>query len=108
MAYEVIARISLEDKGPVTHKGYIVSGTSFNPETDPDIGDIVELVPANKNLKQKSTKEVIKEAAHVLLDSVLKLIEKDPHSWSNRPCQTCRTVSSILGKPFGCEKKRNG
>ncbi len=38
----------------------------------------------------------------------LELIEKDPHQWSNLPCPTCRTISTIVGSPFGCETRRRG
>lgn len=41
----------------------------------------------------------------VLAESVASVIEKDPHQWSSRPCQTCRVVSGLLGRPFGCERK---
>jgi hypothetical protein len=30
------------------------------------------------------------------------LIQADPHQWSTRGCQTCRTVSGLIEKPFGC------
>lgn len=33
---------------------------------------------------------------------VAKCIESDPHVFGTRPCQTCRVVSSVLGRPFGC------
>lgn len=39
------------------------------------------------------------------LDEVLRLIEQDPHGWSKRPCETCRQISAIGGRPFGCVKK---
>lgn len=34
--------------------------------------------------------------------AILDLIQADPHSWSARPCSTCRAVGSIVGQPFGC------
>lgn len=46
--------------------------------------------------------ELIKAAARVLMDSVLQLIQDDPHMWSDRPCPTCRTISSIVEHKFGC------
>lgn len=48
------------------------------------------------------TVEVVQAAAQVLVDAVLRLLQDDPHSWSKRPCATCRAVSNIVGKPFGC------
>lgn len=38
--------------------------------------------------------------------AVLRLIESDPHQWSARPCQTCRAVSTLAGRAFGCEAVR--
>ncbi len=51
-----------------------------------------------------SIKDIIKEAAKILSDAALDLIEKDPHQYSKRPCDTCRTISNLIGRPFGCEK----
>lgn len=52
-------------------------------------------------------KKVIQEAAQMLMDAVLRILQEDPHSWSDRPCESCRTISSIVNKPFGCyEYKR--
>ncbi len=34
--------------------------------------------------------------------AAFKLIEADPHQWSSRPCQTCRAVSLLIGRDFGC------
>lgn len=39
---------------------------------------------------------------------IAKLIEADPHQWSSRPCPTCRAVTIILGRPFGCSAKAKG
>jgi len=50
-------------------------------------------------------REVITAAAEMLVDAALRAIEADPHQWSTRPCQTCRTVSALVGRAFGCEKK---
>jgi hypothetical protein len=41
----------------------------------------------------------------VLAESVASVIERDPHQYSSRPCQTCRVVSGLLGRSFGCEKR---
>lgn len=46
--------------------------------------------------------EVIRAAVNVQMDSILRLMYEDPHQWSNRPCNTCRAITAILGKPFGC------
>lgn len=60
----------------------------------------------------ETEKKVIKAAVNIIVESVLNLIQKDPHQWSARPCSTCRAISSIINKPFGCilyaiEKKKN-
>jgi hypothetical protein len=39
-------------------------------------------------------------------DAILRLLQVDPHQFSTRPCQTCRAVSALAGKPFGCELPR--
>jgi hypothetical protein len=41
-------------------------------------------------------------------EAIARLIEADPHQWSSRPCQTCHSVSGLLGRPFGCEAKKKG
>jgi hypothetical protein len=43
----------------------------------------------------------------VLAETVASVVEADPHQWSARPCQSCRVVSGLLGRPFGCEKRRD-
>lgn len=44
------------------------------------------------------------------LIAILTLIESDPHQWSTRPCATCRAITVLARKDFGCialaEKKR--
>lgn len=47
------------------------------------------------------------EAAVPVSEIVARLIESDPHSWSSRPCQTCQSVTNLIGRPFGCNKKAN-
>lgn len=37
-----------------------------------------------------------------LAEAVARVFERDPHSWSNRGCQTCKAVSAILDRDFGC------
>jgi len=62
--------------------------------------------------KERATavdKEIVKvkenEVLRALAESVAAVIESDPHQWSSRPCQTCRVISGLLGRPFGCEKR---
>lgn len=42
------------------------------------------------------------EQYNLLIDALTDLIYNDPHQWSTRGCQTCRAISSIIKKPFGC------
>lgn len=44
----------------------------------------------------------IREAARVILGVGADVLYQDPHQWSDRPCQTCRAVTDLLGAPFGC------
>ncbi len=57
---------------------------------------------ADEAEKVEVAKTVIKAAASVLIDAVLSILQDDPHQWSDRPCETCRNIGSIVGKPFGC------
>lgn len=49
-----------------------------------------------------TTEDVIKAAANVLIEAAMDLLYQDPHKWSDRPCPTCRPITTLLGKPFGC------
>lgn len=40
-----------------------------------------------------------------VFETVLRLIEGDSHSHGKRACETCRAVSIIANRPFGCFKK---
>jgi len=53
----------------------------------------------------EDTKEVMQACVDILITATLDLIQEDPHQWSDRPCPTCRAVSSLIGKPFGCYLK---
>ena len=37
---------------------------------------------------------------------VARLLEIDPHAFSTRPCQTCTTVTAVLGRDYGCVARR--
>ena len=39
------------------------------------------------------------------LRAALASLEVDNHYWSTRPCQTCREISEVLGRPYGCYVK---
>lgn len=45
------------------------------------------------------------DPAEQRLQVVCDLLQVDNHYWDTRPCQTCRNVTQLLGKPFGCVKK---
>jgi hypothetical protein len=54
---------------------------------------------------------ILKGAARIIMGAALDLIQSDPHQWSERPCSTCRAVTALLGRPFGCilyEEERKG
>ena len=34
----------------------------------------------------------------------VRKLEVDNHYWQKRPCQTCKEVSEMAGRPFGCVK----
>lgn len=38
------------------------------------------------------------------LETVLTLMQEDPHQYGPRQCQTCRLITGLVGKPFGCVK----
>lgn len=42
----------------------------------------------------------------VVAEVVARLFESDPHQFGSRPCATCNQVSTVLGRPFGCQRKR--
>lgn len=47
-----------------------------------------------------------KDGGRLLAQVVADLVYVDPHDWSNRPCATCRAVSAIIDRPFGCDRYR--
>ncbi len=48
--------------------------------------------------------KMIKACANVLIDTIVNIIYTDSHQWSKRPCETCKAITAILGKPFGCNR----
>jgi hypothetical protein len=54
--------------------------------------------------------EIIRAAVNIIVEPILSLLQNDPHQWSTRPCPTCSSITTIIGKPFGCilmaEQKR--
>ena len=53
-------------------------------------------------MTENERQKLIKACASILFDAVIEIIYADPHQWSKRGCDTCRTISAIIGKPFGC------
>lgn len=56
-----------------------------------------------------SAEEIAEKVAALLVapaHQIAKLWEKDPHQFSSRPCETCRQISAVLGRAFGCEAKK--
>ena len=49
--------------------------------------------------------QLLQASISLHMKTILNLIESDPHQWSSRPCTTCRTVSNLIGRPFGCMNK---
>ncbi|KKN55596.1 hypothetical protein LCGC14_0580680 [marine sediment metagenome] len=52
------------------------------------------------------SEKMMKMCVNVLFESIIEVLYADPHQWSTRPCITCKTVTSITGKPFGCDRYR--
>lgn len=55
-------------------------------------------------LMMMNNEEIIKAAVQVFTEAILNIIQNDPHGWSTRPCTSCQTISSMIGRPFGCYK----
>jgi len=52
----------------------------------------------------RATDAAVLAAARAITTAALDLIYADPHQWSIRGCATCRAVSALIGKPFGCDR----
>lgn len=52
--------------------------------------------------KVQGYEEILTASVRILAAAAVELIQRDPHSWSTRPCPTCRAVSSLLSVDFGC------
>ena len=48
--------------------------------------------------------ETLEKQPSALVEAV-RLLSKDMHNASSRPCPTCMVVSKVLGEPFGCEAR---
>lgn len=57
-------------------------------------------------MTQEDDNKMVRGMVSLFMDAILKLIQEDPHQWSTRPCSTCRTITSMIDRPFGCDKYR--
>lgn len=56
-----------------------------------------------KNMSDGSSDRTpLQEAIDLIMSAALRVIQDDPHQWSSRPCTSCRVVSRLVGKSFGC------
>lgn len=53
-------------------------------------------------MSDEAIKPTMQAALNILMDAVLGALQADPHSWSDRPCPTCRAITGLVGRPFGC------
>ena len=49
--------------------------------------------------------EILTVVVNLIQNTAFELIERDPHQWSSRPCPTCKAVSSLIQRPFGCSRE---
>jgi hypothetical protein len=57
------------------------------------------------------SKEIIQVAVNIVIGPILSLLQEDPHQWSERGCNTCKTISGMIGRPFGCyeyQRRKSG
>ena len=50
--------------------------------------------------------DLLSAAVSRITDAVADTIYVDPHQWSRRPCATCKVITALIGKPFGCDRFR--
>jgi hypothetical protein len=53
--------------------------------------------------KEKTPEQLVLEKIQVAMNALYS----DSHSWSDRPCNTCATVTKAIGQDFGCVRRRN-
>ena len=88
-----------------------------NPSNDPDpyrqhpasadlaVSRLMELGGFTALHKRFDELEVKLANTVQLAEVIARLFESDPHSYSTRPCETCRNISRLLGRSFGCDAK---
>lgn len=62
---------------------------------------------ADEQSIQAHRDECIKAAAATIVRVAMNLVYSDPHMWSTRGCATCKSVTALLGEPFGCDRYRS-
>ena len=67
-----------------------------------EIRQIRSVFDAEQKKRDELTQQAVKAAVGVIMGSVVETIGVDGHQWSDRPCQTCKAVSGLIGRPFGC------
>ena len=53
-------------------------------------------------MTDKELEQFVRVSVKVLMDAVVETIGIDGHAWSDRPCQTCKAVSGLIGQSYGC------
>jgi hypothetical protein len=47
-------------------------------------------------------RRIARVSAGLIVEAMLDLLQTDGHQWSSRPCDTCRAISGLAGRTFGC------
>jgi hypothetical protein len=83
-----------------------MSAPNETPESEPPVVTLLckMMEHLSEGLDDVRRKErwVVRELA----ECVAKIVERDPHQWSSRPCHSCATISALLDRPFGCDARR--
>lgn len=72
----------------------------------PEQAKNVEKTLKELSCSTKLQEETIRACANVLIGTIADIIYADSHQWSTRPCETCRVITAISGKSFGCDRYR--
>lgn len=76
MSYQVKAQVFDLGDGK-THKGYLLSGMSFDPQTDPDIGDIVDIMPSKKSEFKKGRNFLVVYRSNITKRDEWRLVTRE-------------------------------
>ena len=66
----------------------------------------INATKGGQTLIDQHMKALLEQAVNKIVTSVFDIIQNDPHQWSNRPCVSCETVSTLSGRRFGCVEFR--